>query len=75
MPISTTSPLKTPAREALQKSAVPALRQIMVEETNDHLILKGRLPSYYYKQLAQETVVPHLQGRTLLNQIVVNAKG
>lgn len=63
------------AREALRQSPIPALRHLNVEEGPNQLILSGRLPSYYYKQLAQETVLPFLGSLELVNQIVVNAKG
>jgi hypothetical protein len=67
------TPVGTPqsAAEALQGCGVPALRTIVVEERNELLILQGRLPSYYLKQLAQETVLPFLAGRTIENKIVV----
>ena len=35
------------------------------------LILGGCLPTYYLKQLAQETVMAALEGRELSNQIMV----
>lgn len=63
------------AVEALAQSAIPILRRIKVEENSDQVILSGRLPSYYYKQLAQETVLPFLAGRELVNRIVIIAKG
>jgi hypothetical protein len=59
------------ATQALQQSAIPALRRIAVEETDEVLSLSGRVSSYYFKQMAQETVLPYLGGRELVNRISV----
>ena len=56
---------------ALKSSGVPALRLVTVLETEEMIILTGRLPSYYLKQLAQEAVIPHLGQRVLDNRITV----
>ncbi|MBL8821447.1 MAG: BON domain-containing protein [Planctomycetia bacterium] len=56
---------------ALSHSGVPALRLVTVLEQEDMVILSGRLPSFYLKQLAQETVIPHLGDRHLENRITV----
>jgi len=64
-----------PAAEALGQSPIPILRRLKVEENPTKVIITGRLPSYYYKQLAQETILPHLAGRELVNRVVVIAKG
>jgi hypothetical protein len=34
-------------------------------------MILGRVPSYYLKQLAQETVMPALNGRALVNRVTV----
>jgi hypothetical protein len=31
----------------------------------------GKVPSYYFKQLAQEAVLPLVRGRELLNRVAV----
>jgi hypothetical protein len=56
---------------ALRQSPIPALRHLSVAETDNAVTLDGRVPSYYYKQLAQETVMPVLAGRRLLNRVEV----
>ena len=56
---------------ALRQSSIPALRSLVLEETNDALEIHGHLPSYYLKQLAQEAVMPSLGGRELRNRVVV----
>lgn len=63
------------AAEALGQSPIPILRRLKVEEQATKVVLTGRLPSYYFKQLAQETILPHLAGRELVNRVVVIAKG
>jgi hypothetical protein len=57
--------------DALEQAGVPALRQITVTEKENLVILTGRLPSYYLKQLAQEAALPHLGHRSLENRITV----
>lgn len=57
--------------DALSLSGVPALRLVTIVEEEDMVILTGRLPSYYLKQLAQEAVIPHLGQRLLANRITV----
>jgi hypothetical protein len=78
MPTSVLSSLRTPcvrAADAIQHSPIPVLRYLSIQESASELVIMGRLPSYYYKQLAQETVLPFLNGRTLVNQVVVVEKG
>lgn len=63
------------AADALGQSPIPMLRRLSVEEHPTKVVITGRLPTYYYKQLAQETILPHLAGRELVNRVVVIAKG
>jgi hypothetical protein len=41
---------------ALQRNPYPLLRSLFFEYEGGVVILRGRLPSYYYKQLAQEAL-------------------
>jgi hypothetical protein len=59
------------ATEALLHSPIPALRKLHVEESDRGLILSGSVATYYLKQLAQETILPYLDRRDLVNQITV----
>lgn len=59
------------ALSALRQSPIPALRNLSVEETDHAVVLGGAVPSYYLKQLAQETVMPVLAGRELVNHVAV----
>lgn len=64
------SPLRATA--ALRKSPIPSLRQLWVEETDGCVTLRGSVTSYYLKQLAQESVMAALEGRELVNQVMVH---
>jgi hypothetical protein len=56
---------------ALRQSPIPALRGLVLEETEEAVAIYGHLSSYYLKQLAQEAVMPALGGRELRNRVVV----
>ena len=70
MPTATLPP--PTAADVLTQSAQPLLRRLRVVETDEELVLAGTLPTYFLKQLAQETVRPCLGQRRLSNHIVVN---
>jgi osmotically-inducible protein OsmY len=40
-------------RNRLSESGHPALRQLQVDETHGLVVVSGRVPSFYLKQLAQ----------------------
>jgi hypothetical protein len=42
-----------------------------LEETDDTVVIRGVVPTYYLKQMAQETVMPVLGGRELHNRVSV----
>jgi hypothetical protein len=69
MPLTTVEQL--PATRALRQSPIPALRRLALEESETIVIIQGRVSSYYLKQLAQETILPVLSGRQLLNRVLV----
>lgn len=62
------------AAHSLNRSLHPALRYLNVEETDDSLIISGRVTSYYLKQLAQETLMPVRGERQLVNRVNVVGK-
>jgi hypothetical protein len=64
-------PVQSRAAAALRQSPIPALRKLSVEETDGAVVIQGNVSSYYLKQLAQETIMPMLGGRELLNQVAV----
>lgn len=59
------------ATEILRQSPQPLLRRLKVEESDQEVVLSGTLPTYFLKQLAQESVRPFLGRRRLTNRIVV----
>ncbi len=59
------------ASQALRRSPLPALRKLQLEETDGVVVIIGRVSSYYLKQLAQEAVMPALDGRELRNRVAV----
>lgn len=67
--------LMSQAAHALKRSLHPALRYLSVEETDDSLIISGRVNSYYLKQLAQETLMPVRGARQLVNRVNVVGRG
>jgi len=69
--MAVSSLLNSPLAQALRGSPLPPLRKLTLEETDQEVILSGRVSSYYLKQLAQETVMPLLGGRVLNNHIQV----
>ncbi len=60
------------AAHALKRSLHPALRRLHVEESEECLVISGRVTSYYLKQLAQETLMPHRGERQLVNRVSVS---
>lgn len=59
------------AEAVLRDSPLPALRKLSIQETEASVMILGRVPSYHMKQLAQETVMPVLGGRALVNRVTV----
>jgi hypothetical protein len=60
------------AQTALSESPIFDLRDLTVEEGEEALVLRGRVSSYYHKQMAQE-VVRAVAGREIdvVNSIAV----
>jgi hypothetical protein len=69
--MASTSLLRRRADQTLLTSPIPALRRLFIEETDEEVVLRGSVPSYYLKQLAQETVMPAVGSRRLQNRISV----
>jgi hypothetical protein len=59
---------------ALRHSPIPALRKLSVVESESAVTIQGKVSSYYLKQLAQETILPLLDGRELRNRTQVVAE-
>lgn len=64
-------PPNAKAGQVLRQCPIPALRKLHVEETDLRVVIEGSVGTYYLKQLAQETLMPVLGGRELLNRVTV----
>ena len=67
----TTAVLVPEPADVMTSSPLPQLRRLVVTVSDGEVVITGRVPSYYLKQLAQETVRPVLGSRTLLNRVEV----
>jgi hypothetical protein len=63
--------LQSRAALALRQSSHPSLRILSIEETDDAIVISGRVSSYYLKQLAQEVIMQVRSGRELVNRVTV----
>lgn len=61
------------AQRALARSPIGELRLIRVEESPDGVVLLGVVSRYYFKQLAQELVLPFCERAScqLINRVFV----
>jgi hypothetical protein len=66
--------LAADAAQLLRDSPLPQLRTLEVVETDEEVVLRGRVVSYYHKQLAQEAVLPVLGPRRLRNLVTVSKR-
>jgi hypothetical protein len=70
--MTTTLPAKTTrAQSLLADSGQHELRRLSVTETEDMVLIEGRVTRYYLKQLAQEVVRAAAEGRRLINRVSV----
>jgi hypothetical protein len=60
------------ARQALGRSRIFDLRNLLVDEDGDCVVLRGRVDSFYHKQLAQELVRAAIDGTEVINAISVD---
>ncbi|HEY3789847.1 MAG TPA: BON domain-containing protein [Urbifossiella sp.] len=57
--------------DALTSSPIPQIRRLNVTVSDVEVLITGRVPSYYFKQLAQETLRPSIGRRRILNRVEV----
>ena len=60
------------AKAALSSSRIFDLRRLDVEQDGDCVVLRGRVDSFYHKQLAQELVRVAVDGAEVINAISVD---
>lgn len=70
--MSATVLMPTSPEAILAASPIPQLRGLIVTTTDREVIIRGKVPTYYLKQLAQEAVRGAVGGRRLVNQVVVS---
>lgn len=59
------------AKGVLQRSRIYVLRTLHVFQDGDAIVLRGRVDSYYHKQLAQELVRMAAEGTEVVNLLDV----
>ena len=70
--MSSTVLLRAPEpNEVLTTSPLPHLRRLVVTVSDAEVVITGRVPSFYLKQLAQEAIRPSLGHRRLRNHVEV----
>ena len=57
--------------EILTTSPLPQLRRLVVTVSEGEVVITGRVPSFYFKQLAQETIRLSAGCRRILNRVEV----
>jgi hypothetical protein len=62
------------ARSALSASTIPQLRRLSIERGDEQLVIRGRVSSFYHKQLAQELIRGKLPDAQVVNEIQVDAQ-
>jgi len=66
-----TSPHIEAVRAALRQSAYSSLRELECHDRDGIITLRGRVPSYFLKQLAQETATQMAGDAPIVNRIEV----
>jgi osmotically-inducible protein OsmY len=61
------------ARSRLDDSPYKSVKRVLCQYDGDVLFLRGRLPSFFHKQLAQEAVLGLNGGLQVINEIEVTA--
>ena len=59
------------ARTALAGSSIYVLRKLQIDRDGEGLVMRGRVDSYYHKQLAQELVKSAIDGIEVVNALQV----
>lgn len=74
LPAAPAPTLASRARAVLQVSKIYTLRKLHVEDADGAIILRGRVESFYHKQLAQELIRTAIDGVEVINalQVVYN---
>ena len=71
----TLSDVASQAKAALGRSRIFDLRRLDVEQEGECVVLRGRVDSFYHKQLAQELVRVAVDKAEVINAISVDYRG
>ena len=69
------SDVASQAKAALSRSRIFDLRCLEVEQEGESVVLRGRVDSFYHKQLAQELVRVAVDKTEVINAICVDYRG
>ncbi len=61
------------ARQRLDASPFPQIRGLELERVDDRIVIQGCVESFYFKQMAQETVLPAAHGCSVMNVVAVES--
>lgn len=61
----------TRAKAALSKSKIRDLRRLTIAQDHGQIVVRGRVSSYYHKQLAQELIRGELGDVNVANEMQV----
>jgi osmotically-inducible protein OsmY len=64
--------LEIRAQLSLSASPIFAIRELQVRRENNELVLRGRVPTFYFKQVAQELVRAVSSGYPVVNRVEVD---
>lgn len=64
--------LEMRAQLSLAASSIFAIRELQVRHEVDALVLRGRVPTFYFKQVAQELVRAVAAGYPVINRVEVD---
>ncbi len=59
------------ARQMLDESPHSELRSLQVEQRGNRVFIRGRVPTFYAKQMAQEAVRNVVRGLQVINNVSV----
>lgn len=62
-------------RRRLRTAGYRVLRQVRCEYSNGSVVLRGRVPSYYVKQIAQAVLMANPRIEHVVNLLVVSEDG
>jgi hypothetical protein len=72
LPAVRTEALVTRVADVLKTSGYPALRNVVIEHHESIIVLRGQVPTFYLKQVAQAAVTKVRGVGCLVNQICVD---